>query len=84
MYVVDQRIEYSNGIQATVIWTAANDGHFIIEQSHDGTMFYAACWFSDEDSSDEEEVWCFVNEEDPWRWMLCEALLDLDIATDFV
>lgn len=70
MYVVGQAIEYNNGQMGTVVY-ALEDGHFILQHDY----LYAACYY--DTTITDEEVWCYVVEDDAWREMLVEALLDI-------
>lgn len=71
--VMNQQIEYANGLHAKVVWPgdALYEFLFIIER--DGQ--YAAC-------DGIEEEWCFINEMDPWRDSFTDAMCDIELADE--
>ena len=74
MYRAHQIIEYANGITAEVVAVPSEGtncacGGFVI-QTPEG---FALCW-RDLNADDDEEVWCFDDEENPFQPTLEEAL----------
>lgn len=70
MYVKDQVIEWSNGLQSTVVETYST-GHFVISYVGGAGLVYGLCWY--DMSITDEEVWCFHDECEPWRRTLEEV-----------
>jgi hypothetical protein len=79
---VGEEHEYANGFMMKVVYTANDSGLSIIQslydmgETEDGKTDYAvAC--QETNCDDDEDVWCFVDEENPWQW-IGDALALLD------
>lgn len=70
-------IEWSNG-QRAVVAAVFEDGYFVLRQSYNGVAEYAACLDA---STEDEEIWSFIDDVTPGPWVHSVQIAYADIAS---